>query len=255
MRAASTAVFSQRHQYILMWCNLRPRQLLVLMDFTSAPLADKPGAGTVVQDCIVVMEYRDANNSIVRRNFDFLCASDTNQHDFHFVLQVWVWLFLHEHLNDRFDAIDLWSDGGPHHFKTRYCQFMWHALSSLRFDSKSITHHFFASYHGHSLADGHAAVIQRCLHTRYLASEHDRHQSNPSATFGPATVAAVADSICKECQNTTAVVFPHIEREDKIKQRVKAIKDIKQRHSFTYGAGVCYAQDQTNDDVRYSFEF
>jgi hypothetical protein len=255
MRAASADVFSQRHQYILMRSNLRPRQLLVLMDFTSASLADKPGAGTVVQDCIVVMEYRDANNSVVRRNFDFLCASNTNQHDYHFVLQVWVWLFLHEHLNDRFSEMDVWTDGGPHHFKTRFCQFMWHILSSLRFSQKRISHHFFAAYHGHSLADGHAAIIKRALYTQYNVSEHERNHSVPSATFGPATVEEVAVTVRKDCKNTTVTVFTDIEREDKIKQQIKAIHRIKDRHSFTFCAGVCYAQNQTNDDLRFQFEF
>jgi hypothetical protein len=235
--------------------NLQPRQLLVLMDFTSAALADKPGASAVVQDCIAVMEYIAEDGSRSRHNFDFLCSSETNQHDFHFVLQVWVWLFLKEDLNSRFDAIDVWTDGGPHHFKTRFCQFMWHALSLLRFDKKRISHHFFASYHGHSLADGHAAVIKRAIHTQYKASEHQRLQQNPSATWGPATVEQIATIMQENCKDTTVQVFTDIHREDTIKQQIKPIKCIKRMHSMTYFAGVCWASKGTNDAERAAFEF
>lgn len=162
------------------------------MDFTSTSLADKPGATLVVQDCIIVMEYRDENNQRQRHNIDFLCAADTNKHDYHFVLQTWVYLFLKENFNERFDRIDIWTDGGPHHFKTRFCQFTWHVLSSIRFDSKPIVHHFFPSYHGHSLADAHAAVMKRALNTCYNTSEFLRVTQMPDATWGPATIDELA---------------------------------------------------------------
>ena len=65
-----------------MRCNLQPRQLLVLMDFTSVCLSDKPGANTIVQDCILVLEYLDENKNRVRRNLDFVCTADTNVNAF-----------------------------------------------------------------------------------------------------------------------------------------------------------------------------
>ena len=106
---------------------------------------DKPGAGVYVQDCIIVLEYYNSNGVFVRRNLNFLCTDiDSNKHDYHFVFQVWVWMFLHLKFNQEFDRIEIWSDGDPHHFKTRYCQFMWHILSLLRFDNKTIVHNFFA---------------------------------------------------------------------------------------------------------------
>jgi hypothetical protein len=235
--------------------NLHPRQLLVLMDFTSAQLEDKPGGSATVQDCIIVMEYIDLDGTRIRRNMDFICASDTNKHDYHFVLQVWVWLFLYEHFLSRFDSIDVWSDGGPHHFKTRYCQWMMHSLSFLRFDKQRITHHFFASYHGHSLADGHAAVIKRALHAKYQSSEHDRHLHRSSATWGPATIEEVKEILEENCKDTTVIIFKDIDREDNIKKQVKAIKHIKRMHSMTYFQGVCWGSDVTNDSQRIEFSF
>ena len=119
---------------------LPPRQLLVLMDFTSAYLTPKIGHTsnhTVVQDCIVVLEYI-SNGHRMRENINFLCdCQESNKNDYHFVLTVWLSLFHYKKLNDHFDCIDVWSDGGPHHFKTRYCQWMWHWLSINRFNNHS----------------------------------------------------------------------------------------------------------------------
>ena len=133
-----------------MRATLQPRHLLALMDFTSQNLTDKPSVGEVVQDCIVVLEYMDPEGHLMRTNYDFLCSdSNSNKHDFFFVLAVWTYLFASCHLDEAFESIDVWTDGGPHHFKTRWCQWMWHSLSNLRFHGKRISHHFFPSYHGH----------------------------------------------------------------------------------------------------------
>ena len=224
---------------------LHPRQLLVLMDFTSTTTADKPGAGVGVQDCILVLEYYREDGRRARRNLDFLCTDDSNKHDYHFVLQVWVYLFLHLQLNTLFDRISIWSDGGPHHFKTRYCQFMWHALSRLRFDDKPITHNFFVSYHGHSLADGHAAVVKRCLHTRYLLTELERATRQPNATWGPSNVDEVADLVRANCENTEVVVFKDIDRDNENKPHVGKVPEIKTLHSLTYQNGECFGKERT----------
>ena len=74
-----------------MRCNLQPRQLLVLMDFTSIFLTPKIGHTndyTVVQDCIVVLEWIE-DGQRKRINIDYLCdCPDSNKNDYHFVLQV-----------------------------------------------------------------------------------------------------------------------------------------------------------------------
>ena len=215
------------------------------MDFTSTMTADKPGAGVQVQDCIIVMEYYDESGQRIRRNFDFLCTDDSNKHDFHFVLQVWVWIFLKLNINQRFDRIDVWTDGGPHHFKTRYCQFMWYCLSILRFDKKPITHHFFASYHGHSLADGHAAVVKRCLLSRYLITELERATHQSKASWGPKNVDEVAEVIQANCENTQVIVFDDIDRNQERKPHVLAVPEIKTLHCLTYQNGTCSGRERT----------
>jgi hypothetical protein len=138
-----TIANSQRIHYQQMRASLRPRQLLVLMDFTSVFLTPKIGhqqQASVVQDCIVVLEFINENGARVRQNFDFLCDSqETNTNDYHFVLHVWISLFRFKHLFDHFDSVDIWTDGGPHHFKTRFCQWMWHWFSTQRFGNKRIS--------------------------------------------------------------------------------------------------------------------
>jgi hypothetical protein len=71
----------------------------------------------------------------------------------------------------------------PHHFKTRYCQWMWHWLSTHRFSNKRISHPFFASYHGHSLADAHAASIKRFIRTDYKMSQLQRFDTTTMAIY------------------------------------------------------------------------
>jgi hypothetical protein len=247
MQEASTVAFSQRRQYTMTRSMLQPRRLVVLMDFTGIPTLDKPGATLYIQDCILVLEYFNDRNQRERRNFDFLCShQETNKHDYHFVLQVWVWLFLHLKFADRFDRIDIWSDGGPHHFKTRYCQFMWHVLSMLRFSNRPIHHHFFASYHGHSMADGHAATVKKCLLTRYLLTELERTTASPTASFGPRTIEDVADLIRANCENTQVIVFNQIDRDEERKPQVKNVPLIKSNHEFIYRDGKCSMKERTN---------
>jgi len=225
-----------------------------MMDFTSTSLADKPGSGIVVQDCIIVMEYKDQNNQLVRRNIDLLCASDTNKHDFHFVFQVWINLFFKEKLDEKFDRIDLWTDGGPHHFKTRWCQFTWHSLSTLRFHSKPITHHFFPSYHGHSLVDGHAAIIKRALNTRYNESEFERATHAATATWGPASISDVKLILEANCKNGS-IVFDDIDRDPANKPDITPVPSIKIQHSIRFMGGECAAFKKTGDAVGTEFVF
>jgi hypothetical protein len=235
--------------------NLQPKQLLVLMDFTSFSLSDKPGGSVIIQDCIIVMEYLNENGIRVRRNLDFLCSSDTNKHDYHFVLQVWVWMFLKEHINELFNRIDVWTDGGPHHFKTRFCQWMWHALSELRFDHKQIHHHFFASYHGHSLADAHAALIKRSLNQRYKISQFERVTEDENATWGPATIDDVAAILKNNCSNTEVHIFKDIDRNHERKPDILPIPSIKSYHWFGYTEGRCMAFPLTNSSSGTTFSF
>jgi hypothetical protein len=242
-----------------MRCKLQPRQLLVLMDFTSAFLTPKIGHtsnSSVVQDCIVVLEYISGGQRM-RENIDFLCdCPDTNKNDYHFVLHVWLLLFHFKKLIDHFDCIDVWSDGGPHHFKTRYCQWMWHWLSQTLFSQRRISHHFFASYHGHSLADGHAATIKRLIRTEYNMSQLQRFDTTTLALYwGPADASAVGRLI-KKGVNTEICVIPKIDRDPALKPDPVSLVHIKQQHCFDYKEGLCFRSERSagTEKKRFSFE-
>lgn len=224
-----------------MSAHLLPRQLLVLMDFTSVALADKPGGSAIVQDCILVLQYKDGDRTITC-NLDFLCTHSSNKHDYYFVLQVWLDLFVKEKLKERFDRIDVWSDGGPHHFKTRYCQCMWHLLSQVAFCEKAIAHHFYPSYHGHSLADGHAGHVKSVIDKAYKLSELQRVITPLTATFGPSTIEEVAALIRNNSSNTTVTVFDAIDRSSD-KPNVRAVPSIKSKHYFLYEGGIAFASE------------
>jgi hypothetical protein len=136
---------------------------------------------------IVVLEYL-VDGQRVRYNLDFICGhTESNSNDYHFVLSVWLSLFRKIDIINHFTSIDVWTDGGPHHFKTRYCQWMWHWLSTHLFNQQRITHHFFVSYHGHSIADAHAASAKCLLHNDYSFSQFERLSTTSAIYWGHPT--------------------------------------------------------------------
>jgi hypothetical protein len=257
IRHRDTRLFQQQH-YQSLRAALQPRQLLVLMDFTSAYLTPKIGHAvnfSVVQDCIVVLEYI-SNGERMRENIDFLCdCPDTNKNDYHFVLHVWLLLFHFKKLIDHFDCIDVWTDGGPHHFKARFCQWMWHWLSQTHFAKRRISHHFFASYHGHSLADAHAASIKRLIRTEYNMSQLQRFDTTTLAMYwGPEDAAAVGRLI-KKSRNTEICVIPQIDRDPKLKPDPQPLVHIKQQHRYDYENGLCFRSERSAGTEKKLFSF
>ena len=214
------------------------------MDFTSVYLTPRIGHScnsTVVQDCIVVLEWME-NGQRQRLNLDYLCGADSNNNDYFFVLHVWLKLFRDYKLNERFAVLHIWTDGGPHHFKTRYCQWMWHWMSSNLFSNKPIIHNFFASYHGHSLADSHAASIKRVLKSQYNTSQLQRFSPTTSALYwGPGDASDFAALLSHACSDTHVHVFPDIDRDPALKPQVSHVDAIKSQHCLIYAAGTCAA--------------
>jgi len=75
---------------------------------------------------------------------------------------------------------------------------MWHWLSKNKFGQKRISHHFFASYHGHSLADAHAASIKRSMRTDYNRSQLQRFSTTDLAVYWECVCCAPVSQRC-EC--------------------------------------------------------
>jgi hypothetical protein len=94
------------------------------MDFTSVFLKPKGSQGAYVKDCIFVLEWVEGDQRR-RLHCDYLCdCPDTNQNDYHFLLHAVLHLFREQQLQRRFDLLLVWSNGGGHHFKTCFCQWM-----------------------------------------------------------------------------------------------------------------------------------
>ena len=233
------------------------------MDFTSVYLTPKIGGSqenTTVQDFIIVFEFIDERDQSKKKRvveyMDFLCdCSETNKNDYFFVLHVWLQLFRFKELDKHFDLITIWSDGGPHHFKTKFCQWMWHWLSDMKFNKKPIIHNFFAAYHGHSLADSHAASVKRVLKTQYDVSSLVRMCPNVKAIYwGPAN-AQEYSTLLSQCSNTQVHVIPHVDRDPALKPTLAPLDSIKSKHCFVYFAGLCASAEQSDAGVAFPFVF
>jgi hypothetical protein len=209
-----------------------------------------------VQDCILVLEFIDDAGQQHRQYMDFMCDIKTmNKNDYFFVQHVWQLLFQRKVL-DQFDSLELWSDGGPHHFKTRYCQWMWHHLSTCYFQQKKITHNFFASYHGHSLADSHAGRVKQVIKSEYISSQQSRmNNSDQSAYWGPSSANDIQLILNERIERTSAIVLNHIDRDDDLKPNVAGLVDIKQKHCFVYEGNRCSMSELTNDGNPQFFHF
>ena len=120
--------------------------------------------------------------------------------------------------NDRPKWIESWSDGGPKHFKTRRSSFFVcvELGQRLGFECR-LTWAFFASHHGKSANDAHAAVVKRTLWR--LAREGD-------CTEGPRALAEV----CVNLKNADAECFGAFDRERQFD--VSAMPGLKSSHFF-----------------------
>lgn len=231
------------------------------MDFTSASL-ESPKNGesndkAYVQDCILVFEFVEEGTRQLEY-LDFLCDTPhgNNKNDYFFVLEVWLRLFQLYPLCGGFDSVEVWSDGGPHHFKTSYCQWMWHLLSTACFAGKPITHNFFSAYHGHSLADSHAATDKRILHTEYNSSQQQRLLPTVDSLYwGPSSAADLAALLSAHATKTQAFTLQRIPRDASLKPSIQTVAGIKGKHSFVYAMDTCRYFDRTNEGEGKQFWF
>jgi len=137
----------------------------------------------------------------------------------------------------------------------QHCQWMWHWLSVHKCNNKRISHHFFASYHGHSLADAHAASIKRNIRTEYNMSQLQRFDTSTLAIYwGPENAAALGRLISK-CSNTEICVIPHIDRDPALKPDPIPLVHIKRQHRFDYENGLCYRSELSEGTEKKRFSF
>jgi hypothetical protein len=154
----------QREQYRAQIEYLPSSSIVVTQDFTVIDLLlSTDFSKNSVTDLIFVVEKKE--KEVIQRHYiDIICQQMKAKNNVNFVKTAWEAFIKHPLLSD-VDRILLWSYGGPKHFKTATTmKFFCDLMSS---SGKFISYNFFASYHGHSLCDSHAATVNNTvLHER-----------------------------------------------------------------------------------------
>jgi hypothetical protein len=133
---------------------------------------------------------------------------------------------------------------------------MWHFLSSASFSNKPIAHNFFSSYHGHSMADSHAATDKRLLRAAYNTSELQRKEvSEAPISWGPSSGADLSTLFTENASRTQSFYLPSIPRDADLKPHIAGLTLIKSQHRFEYAEGTCLAFQRTGELFGKPFRF
>lgn len=161
----------------------------------------------------LTLHSRADDGSLKRENFDYFSPEEN---DYYFVRRSLLDLF--HGLGDRLKgkSVEFWTDGGPKHFKTRRSVFFVVAELHSLFPC-TIRWNFFASHHGKSVCDAHAAHVKHVL--KRLARAGTRSE-------GADHFAAAARKVKK----TSAKSFQFLNKTTTFD--VSAMAGIKSFHSF-----------------------
>jgi len=143
--------------------NKKTDTIIITQDFTQ--LVPQTGFN---QDLIQTFHTYDeqAPDKIRKRYHHYVGEGDT-KNDIFFVIAVWEHIFKNNLIPQHITTIHIWSDGGPKHFKITACMYYF-SLLAHRF-KKTITYHFYQSYHGHNICDAAAS------HAKKQISEQQRN--------------------------------------------------------------------------------
>jgi hypothetical protein len=129
------------------------------------------------------------------------------------------------------------------------------ALAVQYFDKRRISHHFFASYHGHSLADAHAASIKRFIRTDYKMSQLQRFDTTTLAIYCTPEDGVALGRVLQKCSNTEVCVIPGIDRDPGLKPDPFSLVHIKRQHRFDYENGRCFSAERSEGALKKLFSF
>lgn len=245
--------------------NLDVGDVIVTHDFTSIAL--EPQGHDLVTLKVLVMalefiEYDEEKKTISDlriKYYNFLCDDPASTNDFHFVRQAWDHAMTNGFFDD-FDTIHLWSDGATKHFKQCYAISYFSTINETY--GKEIAYNFFASYHGHSLADGHAASFKSKLRkaakeeggrreklVQDLTAGKESSDAELKMTIGPTNAREAADVIQKSIGNARCVAFDKINKDPSLKPDVSRIPHIKSYHRFEFlGSYIVRCKKRTSDE-------
>lgn len=206
----------------------RPDAHLLVQDF-SGHMVD----GRTLEELIIVCyTFDNRSKDKLRRDYFHVVPTTFIQHDILFVDEAWKLVFREAGLlSSRF--IEIWSDGGPKHFKITSNLCMWLKIQ-MQLEQCDIRYNFFASYHGYSCCDASASHLKRHL------ISYRRNVSEPIDSVRKFTeVAKTAPFINL---NTITVTLS-------IRPTPKTIHGIKKCHSFKFGtSGIIFSRPLTSDD-------
>lgn len=131
--------------------------MIVLQDFTQ----QEPQSG-FNQDFILTFLTFDANApDKLRRQYLHYVGEQDDKNDVYFVITVWEHLMRDGVIGDEIKHIEVWSDGGPKHFKMKECMYYFSTIKQKY--NKTITYNFYQSYHGHNSCDAAASHSKKAI--------------------------------------------------------------------------------------------
>ena len=167
-------------------------------------------------------------------NIDYVCAeAGAEGNDTGYVKEVLEQLLLTDFF-DRFDRIDIFTDGGGKHFKNVYTMHtMAKWLTERWVEVKQRAAPLFvwnvmAAYHGRGVADGHGGVISRSL-------DRERRNRLQQHLPIPKTTADLKEVIENKCANSTVVVLERIPRPAEGRMDLESLEGkIKSMNQFVF---------------------
>ena len=137
---------------------------------------------------------------------------------------------------DGFTRVDLFSDGGPKHYKSVYGMHTmsgwadwWRELKPGH-DIPDLLWNFTAAYHGHGVADSHAGIFSQMLTRAKNSGQHGKGQEGIGG--GPKNVDEVAEMM-RTMKGTQAMVFDKIERPE-YRNDLQPLDSIRKHFQFRF---------------------
>lgn len=181
---------------------------------------------TSVMDLVFVIITRSSDGTITRKYIDYMAAQE--EHDTLYVCQAFHHLLGISNTLVGIRHINLWSDGGPHHFKIYRTLFLlWQLQGEYNIE---ISYNFFVSGHGKSLCDSHIGNAKQ-------------HVRQTSLTTDIETVDQLI-SVVINLKNTYAYNLGKIDRTLKY-QCLEFDNEIKEYHEFKFERKkpICYHRE------------
>jgi hypothetical protein len=134
-------------------------EILVVQDFTCVEFSSSN------RQVMCICLYTKEEEEIISRYITFVAKSSDDKNDIKFVVAAWIQMVL-QGIFEPYKSIEIWSDGGPKHFKITASIVFFGTLQN--YFNKKITYNFFTSYHGHSVCDTMASHMKRKLRTEMI---------------------------------------------------------------------------------------